>query len=113
MNIPNNIILGKKAIPMTADGEIIFPGMSVYVIEPFCIEKVRKATIYCVLRDSDSSKKYPDYYCVLEEERYCNGEGYWDDGNTEYVSRVYVDYNKAMERIKLIESDHEYLMNML
>lgn len=77
MNIPNNIILGKKAIPMTADGEII------------------------------SSKNYPDYYCVLEEERYCNGEGYWDDGNTEYVSRVYVDYNKAMERVKLIKSDHE------
>lgn len=100
-------------IPQTADCEIIYPGMSVYVIEPHTIEKVRKATIYCVIRDSDSSKNYPDYYCVLEEERYCNGEGYWEDGNTEHVSRVYVNYDDAMERVKSIESDREELMNML
>ena len=33
--------------------------------------------------------------------------------DTIHVSRVYVDYDKAMERVNLIEKDHEELMNML
>ncbi len=100
-----------NTIPQTADEEIIYPGMSVYVIEPHSVEKLRKATVYCVI--GNGQNLYPDYYCILEEERFCNGEGYWEEGNTEHVSRVYADYDKAMERAKRIESYHEELMNML
>lgn len=85
-------------IPKTADGKIIYPGMKVYVIEPFSEEKVTTATIYCVLTDG---------YCVLEENRYQTGEGYWEDGDYEYTSRVYADYESAMSRVKEIEQEAE------
>ncbi len=107
------IVSNDSVSPTTADGKIIYPGMKVYVIKPNSKEKLSVATIYRVLRDNSSSFYYPDYFCVLEEERFCNAEGNWVDGNTEHVSRVYVDYERAMESVRIREKDFEEILNMI
>lgn len=90
-------------IPKTADGQIIYPGMSVYVMTPFSVEKVQKATVYCVLEDR-YTRKPNGGYCVLEENREYNGE-WWEDGNTEHTSRVFADENACHMARRLLEAN--------
>jgi len=87
-------------IPMTGDGKIIYPGMSVYVVEPFSVEKFSEATIYCVIKECDV------YACVLEENRFFDGEC-WNDGNTECVYRVYADKEKCLAASNKIEKEYD------
>jgi hypothetical protein len=77
-------------IPQTADGHIIYPGMVVFICDPYSIEKAHKDTVYCVLAHSENN-----YFCVLEGERYFDGE-YWNDGNLEHTSRVFSNYQRCL-----------------
>jgi hypothetical protein len=83
-------------IPQTADGQIIYPGMSVFICQPYSKEKFSKATVYCVI-GSDNQ-----YYCILEENRYFDGE-YWDDGNTEHTCRVFADCQECLKSHRTLE----------
>jgi hypothetical protein len=85
-------------IPRTADGQIIYPGMSVFICKAYSIEKFSKATVYCVFGGDNQ------YYCVLQENRYFDGE-YWDDGNTEHVSCVFADCQQCLIAAHKIEND--------
>lgn len=89
-----------KRIPMTADGKIIYPGMTVYVVESFSAEKISVATIYSVI----GRNCY--YSCILEENRYFDGE-YWNDGNLEHTSRVYADKEKCLAAVNKIEEEED------
>lgn len=88
-------------IPRTADGEIIYPGMPVFIVEAFSIERVSKGTVYCVLKCGEN-----EYDCVIEEERFYDGYS-WNDGNTEHTSRVFSDYDKCNEFAKRLELEEE------
>jgi hypothetical protein len=83
-------------IPQTADGQIIYPGMPVFICEPYSIEKFSKATVYCVIGENNQ------YYCILEENRYFDGE-HWNDGNTEHVSRVFADCQECLKLYRTLE----------
>jgi hypothetical protein len=83
-------------IPQTADGQIIYPGMPVFICEPYSIEKFSKATVYCVIEESNH------YYCVLKENRFIVNE-HWDDGNTEHVSRVFADCQECLKLTRTLE----------
>jgi hypothetical protein len=87
-------------IPQTGDGQIIYPGMPVFICEPYSIEKLSKATVYCVIGENNQ------YYCILEENRCFDGE-YWDDGNTEHVSRVFADCQQCLVAVSKIESESD------
>ena len=83
-------------IPQTADGQIIYPGMPVFICEPYSIEQFSKATVYSVIGDDNQ------YYCILEGNRFLI-DGYWDDGNTEHVSRVFADCQECLKFYRTLE----------
>lgn len=89
--------------PRTADGHPVYPGMKVYVMSPFSIEKLHEATIYCVL--SGETKNVP-YWCVLEENRYFDGE-HWDDGNTESINWVFADEQACRDAVAKREAKED------
>jgi hypothetical protein len=81
-------------IPRTADGQIIYPMMPVYICQPYSTQKSCKVTVYYVFSDEAYSEKRK-HWCVLLEKRYYNGE-YWEDGNTEHVSQLYADESECL-----------------
>jgi hypothetical protein len=83
-------------IPQTADGQIIYPGMSVFICKPYSEEKFRIATVYCVIGEDNQ------YYCVLKEDRYFDGE-HWNDGNTEHTCRVFADCQECLKYYRTLE----------
>jgi hypothetical protein len=84
-------------IPRTVDGEIIYPGMTVYICSPYAINNVDRATVYSVIAD-EGNKINNDYryWCVLAENRYYNSRGgCWEDGNTEIITRLFANYDEC------------------
>ncbi len=80
-------------VPKTADGFPIYPGMPVFICSPYSTKKSYKATIYNVGYGEASVNN--DYFCVLVENRYFDGE-YWNDGNTEHVSKIFADETECL-----------------
>lgn len=89
-------------MPVTVDGQGVWPGMPVYIMSPYSTKKANKATVYCVLGENEPGG---GYYVVLEENRYCDGYGMWDDGNTEHISKVYADEEKCLQAANKIYTD--------
>lgn len=91
-------------LPLTVDGEIIYPGMMLYFREPYSIEKFYTGTVYAVLVETWAPNQNPldYYYIILNENRHYNGE-WWEDGNTEHISIAYAD-----KEICLAESNRIY-----
>ena len=88
-----------RFIPTTADGRVIYPGMIVYIPEPFSVEQLTTAKVYCVLESVKGT-----YACVLEENRYFDGEN-WQDGNTEYTSAIYAARENCIAYVVAKERD--------
>jgi hypothetical protein len=84
-------------IPRTVDGEIIYPGMTVYICSPYAINDVDRATVYSVIADEDNTKNdVYRYWCVLVENRYYNSRGEcWEEGDTEIITRLFANYDEC------------------
>jgi hypothetical protein len=91
-------------IPLTVDGEIIYPNMTLYFRSPYSIEKFHTGTVYSVVFEKwGTSEVQSDYYyIIINENRHYNGE-WWEDGNTEHISIAY-----ANKEICLSESNKIY-----
>ena len=90
--------------PRTVDGEIIYPGMVVYICTPYAIDR---ATVYCVIADEHNKKNNNyRYWCVLDENRYYNARTErWEDGDTEIITRLFANYDKCRKAAIQIEQD--------
>ena len=82
-------------LPLTADGNIIYPGMPVFVCSPYSIEKAISKTVHHVESEDGKYSTSNNYWCVMNEDRVYNDE-YWDDGNTVHVSRVFVNKESCL-----------------
>lgn len=95
MELSLNLFGGKimnNNIPKTADGQIAYPSMKVYLCSPYSEEKAIDYTIYSIMGEPSG------YYCSLEEERCLSSCGdYWDDGNTESLSCLYASKEECLK----------------
>jgi hypothetical protein len=93
----------KDKLPKTADGELIYPGMLLFLVKPFSIEKYSEFQVYGIILDEDFPTSGNQFFII--ENRYrqvCD-----DCGNPsrmeEWPNRLWADKEKCLQKVKEIE----------